>query len=312
MNQAVGHCWIRCRLDLKDDRKVSDESKQWLRASHLWFDGSPYLRAHTVINAFAIACVVLFFPAAGPALAQTTQSGSQAQQQETGNEDNPTRAVFLSVRNEYRNLKNGAWNNRIILRKDTVVLRGSRAARRGFLLRADIPITTTHLGSETHTGLGDLYVQALYIPHLSRKFAFVAGSGFVFPTATNKALGFGKWQVAPLAVPVWFLPRAKGFFLVKIQDFISIAGVGDRPDIHILGVNPALIFVPVRRWWVPVEIESRTNWKNSNKTDFRVGFGVGRVIKSNFGIEVRGEVPFGGTRPGDWTIKVAAIRYTRR
>lgn len=267
--------------------------------------------------AFGIACVVLFLLSGGPVLAQTTQtpqttqSGSQPQPQqpEAGEEDNPTKAVFLSIRNEYRNLKNGAWNNRVILRKDVAVLRGSRVARRGFLLRADLPITTTHVGSETQTGLGDLYGQALYIPYLGRKFAFVAGSGFVLPTATHKTLGFGKWQVAPLAVPVWFLPRAKGFFLVKVQDFISIAGVGDRPDIHTLGVNPALIFVPARRWWVPVEIESRTNWKNDNKTDYRVAFGVGRVIAPRFGLEVRGEIPFGGTRSGDWTIKVVGIRY---
>ena len=259
--------------------------------------------------AFVLACAALLNPPSGPTLAQTTQQGSQAQQPEAGVEDNPTRAVFLSVRDEYRNLRDGAWNNRLILRKDALVLKGSRAARRGFLLRADLSITTTHLGSETHTGLGDLYGQALYIPYLSRKFAFVVGSGFVFPTATHKTLGLGKWQVAPLAVPVWFLPRAKGFFLVKVQDFISIAGVGDRPDVHILGVNPALVFVPARRWWVPVEIESRTNWKNDNKTNFRAGLGLGRVITPRFGLEVRCEVPFGGTRSGDWTIKVAAIRY---
>jgi hypothetical protein len=257
-----------------------------------------------------IACLVLAITLVGRAAAQTTQSGSQqAQAQETAVEDNPTRAVFLSVRNEYRNLRNGAWNNRVILRKDALVLKDSRVARRGFILRADLPITTTHLGSETHTGLGDLYGQVLLIPYLSRRFAFVAGTGFVLPTATHKTLGFGKWQVAPLAIPVWFLPRAKGFFFVKIQDLISVAGVGDRPDIHTMIVNPALIFVPARRWWVPVEIESRTNWKNDNKTDFRVGFGVGRVITPRFGLEVRCEVPFGGTRPGDWTIKVAAIRY---
>ena len=259
--------------------------------------------------AFVLACAASVNLPSSSTIAQTTQPGSQPQQPEAGVEDNPTRAVFLSVRDEYRNLRDGAWNNRIIVRKDALVLKGSRAARRGFLLRADLSITTTHLGSETHTGFGDLYGQALYIPYLSKKFAFVAGSGFVFPTATHKTLGLGKWQVAPLAVPVWFLPRAKGFFLVKVQDFISFAGVGDRPDVHVLGVNPALVSVPARRWWVPVEFESRTNWKNQNKTNFRVGFGLGRVIAPRLGLEIRGEVPFGGTRTGDWTIKVAAIRY---
>jgi hypothetical protein len=246
-----------------------------------------------------------------PAIAQVTQPGSQqpAQQPEAGVEDNPTRTVFLSIRNEYRNLRNGAWNNRAILRKDVLVLKGKPVINRGLLLRADIPITTTRVGSETKTGLGDLYGQMLYIPHITPRFAFVAGSGVVLPTATHKTLGFGKWQVAPLAAPVWFLSERRGFFLVRIQDFISIAGVGDRPDIHILFVNPTLLFVPIKRWWVPVEIESRTNWKNEKKTDFRAGLGLGRAITPKFGLEVRFEVPFGGTRSGDWTIKVAGIRY---
>jgi hypothetical protein len=262
--------------------------------------------------AFTLACAALVNPS--PSLAQTTQSGSQtpgsqpqAQQDEAGVEDNPTRVVFLSIRNEYRNLRNGAWNNRAIIRKDALVLKGKPVVTRGLLLRADIPITTTHIGSETRTGLGDLYGQVLYIPHITQKFAFVAGSGVVLPTATHKTLGFGKWQVAPFAAPVWFLSRRKGFFLVRTQNFISVAGVGDRPDINILFVNPTLVLRPAKRWWMPIEIESRTNWKNDKKTDFRAGLGLGRVITPRFGLEVRSEVPFGGTRPGDWTIKFAAV-----
>ena len=262
--------------------------------------------------AFALAGLMLFFPFSSPTLAQTPQSTPQPQQPEAeaGVEDNPTRAVFFSVREEYRNLRDGAWNNRIVLRKDAVVLRGKRAGgRNGYLLRTDVPVTTTHLGSETETGLGDIYGQALYIPHLSRKFAFVTGTGIVLPTATHKTLGQGKWQVAPLAVPVWFLPQKKGYFLVKFQDFISVAGVGDRPGIHALFINPTLNYIPARRWLVQAEFESRTNWKNDNRTDFRVGFGAGRVITRRLFVGMKCEVPLGATRPGDWTLKFTNIIY---
>ena len=260
--------------------------------------------------AFALAGVVLFVPSSSPALGQTPQSGSQTEQPEAGVDDDPTRAVFFSVREEYRNLLDGAWNNRIVLRKDAVVLKGQRlGGRAGFLLRTDVPITTTHLGSETHMGLGDIYGQVLYIPHLNRKFAFVAGAGIVLPTATHKTLGQGKWQIAPLAVPVWYLARKKGFFLVKFQDFISIAGAGNRPDVHALFINPTLNYLPVRRWLVQAEVESRTNWKNNSRTDFRVGFGTGRVMTRRFFLGIKCEVPMGGTRQGDWTIKVINTFY---
>lgn len=265
------------------------------------------------ISAIALAGVVLFFSASGPAPAQTSQSGSPPPEPEAGVDDNPTRAVFFSVREEYRNLKDGAWNNRLTLRRDKVVLKGKKVGgRTGFLLRTDVPITTTHLGSETHTGLGDIYGQALYIPYLSRKFAFVTGTGIVLPTATHKTLGLGKWQVAPLAVPVWFLARGKGFFYVKFQDYISVAGVGDRPDVNALFINPTLNYIPARRWLMHAEVESRTNWKNQNRTDFRVGFGAGKVMTRRLFIGIKCEVPMGGTKSGDWTLKVTNIFYRSR
>lgn len=260
--------------------------------------------------ALAVAAVVLFFPFSSPALAQAPQPGSQPQEPEAGVDDDPTRAVFFSVREEYRNLRSGAWNNRLILRKDTVVLKGQRlGGRTGFLLRTDVPITTTHLGSQTHMGLGDIYGQALYIPYLSRKFALVTGTGFVLPTATHKTLGQGKWQVAPLVVPVWYLPRKKGFFFVKVHGFISVAGAGSRPAVNALLINPTLNYLPARRWLVQADAESRTNWQNQNRTDFRVGFGAGKVLTPKLFLGIKCEVPMGGTRLGDWTVKVINILY---
>lgn len=270
---------------------------------------------------FNRATVLIFslvtLASSGSVLAQDNPTRDTAQQTqpqkaepEAGVDDNPTRAVFFGIREEYRNLRGGAWNNRIVLRKDAIVLKGNRlGGRTGFLLRTDVPIVTTHLGSETHTGLGDIYVQALYIPHLSPRFAFVTGSGVVLPTATHKTLGQGKWQVAPMAVPVWFFPKRKGYFFVKFQDFISIAGVGDRPDVHALFINPTLNYVPARRWLVQAEAESRTNWKNDNRTDLRVGFGAGKVITHRLFLGLKCEVPIGATRLGDWTLKLNSILY---
>jgi hypothetical protein len=230
-------------------------------------------------------------------------------QGQQGAEDDPTRAVFLSVKEEHRNLTNGAWRNRLVLRKDVVLLQGRRLVPRGLLTRADVPLATTHAGAETHTGLGDLYGQVLFVPHATRKFALAAGTGVIFPTATHKTLGTGKLQIAPMVVPVWYLAPAKGFFFLKAQEVVSVAGAGDRPDIHYLLVTPALLYRPARRWWLLADIESRSNWKNNNLTDFRAGVQVGRVIGGRLGLAVKPEVPFGGTKLGDWSVHFSVIRY---
>ena len=263
-------------------------------------------------GSLTLASVVLFFQCSSLALAQTPSASPSPPpaEPEAGVDDNPTRAVFFSVREEYRNLAGSAWNNRLILRRDKVVLKGKRlGGRTGFILRTDIPITTTHLGTGTQMGLGDIYGQALYIPYLSRKFAFVTGSGIVLPTATHQTLGLGKWQLAPMVVPLWFLARRKGYFYVKVQNYFSIAGVSDRPGVNALFVTPTLNYVPARRWLVQADAESRTNWKNGNRTDFRVGLGAGRVISHRFFLGIKCEVPFGPTKAGDWTLKVTNIFY---
>jgi hypothetical protein len=246
-----------------------------------------------------LGALVLF---CAPSLAEPQQTQEEA-------DADPTRAVFFSVAEEYRNLTHGAWNNRIVLRKDVVLLQGRGFARRGFLTRGDLPIATTHAGAETHTGLGDLYNQVLFVPYSDRQFAFAAGTGMVFPTATHKTLGTGKWQIAPMVAPVWYLAPTKGFFFVKVQDVISVAGVSDRPDIHYLLVTPTLLYRPVQRLWVVADVESRTNWENNNRADFRAGFQVGRVIGNKLGFAVKPEIPFGGRKVGDWTLRFSVIRY---
>jgi hypothetical protein len=264
------------------------------------------------MSSLALAGGLLLFTYASVMVAQTPQSTSQPKEPEAGVDDDPTRAVFFSIREEYRNLRGGAWNNRLVLRKDAVALRGKRlGGRGGFLLRTDIPITTTHLGSETHNGLGDIYAQALYIPYVRGRFAFVAGTGVILPTATHKTLGLGKWQVAPLAVPTWFLLRKKGYFFVKFQDSISIAGAGGRAGVHALFINPSFTFIPAKRWAVQAEAETRTNWQNDHRTDFRVGFGAGKVVSHRLFLAIKCEVPIGPTRQGNWTLKVVNIFYRR-
>lgn len=255
------------------------------------------LRHHLIFR--GLACLLLFCAFAT----------AQSQQTSEGAEEDPTRVVFLSARNDYFNLKDGAWSNRLVLRKDVVLLQGRRFAPRGLLTRADFSFGATHDGAATHAGLGDLYGQVLFVPHSSGRFALAAGSGLIFPTATHRTLGSGKWQAAPMVAPVWYLPPGKGFSFVKIQDVISFAGSGGRADIHHLLVTPALLFRPSRRWWVLGDLETKINWENQNRADFRAGLQVGRVVGGKLGFTVKPEIPFGGTRQGDWKLQLSVIRY---
>lgn len=164
-------------------------------------------------------------------------------------------------------------------------------------------------GQTTEAGLGDLYSQFLHVPFLTPRFAQVTGSGLVFPTDTHRSLGSGKWQLAPLGAPIWFFPRRKGFFFVKVQDFISFAGDDRRPNIHFLLTTPTVLYRLTPRWWILVDTESKTNWERDDRTSFRSGFAVGYTFNRRVTAWIKPEVPWGGNREGDWALKIALVLY---
>ena len=221
---------------------------------------------------------------------------------------NPTKPVFLSIREELYNLKQDRWINLFIFRSDKVILKKTaHITPKGVILRYDLPIATADTGTETVTGLGDLYTQALFFPHLGRTFTFAAGSGFILPTATDTLLGRGKWQIAPVAAPVWFFPRNRGFSFVKFQDFISVAGNGSRPDVHYFLITPTLLWRFTKQSWISLDSESKTNWERENATSFRSGVQLGTMLNRNVGFWVKPEFPWGQHREGDWTLKFTLI-----
>ena len=260
-----------------------------------------------------IACAIVFVLQALSACAQTNPAPQQPPEEELQNEDDPTKAVFFSVRNEFFNLQDGAWINAVIFRTDRAFLKKHRrlGGKVGVLTRFEIPQVTSHIGGATHAGLGDLYAQLLYVPWLTPGFAVAMGSGLVFPTATDERLGGGKWRAAPLVAPVWFFPR-RGFFLVKFQQHVSFAGDADRPDSNFLLTTPTLLYRFHRKWWIHADTEMKTDWERGNHASFRSSFGIGRMFASRYGVLIKPEVPWGPHREGDWALKLVITRHRSR
>jgi len=221
----------------------------------------------------------------------------------------PTRPILGSLRDEYDRLPDHAWANATILRFDMLAIQNAvlPGSARGILLRADIPVITTSVDGVTHFGTGDLYGQAAVVPRLSQEFTIAAGTGAVFPTATSPYTGSGKWQLAPIVAPVWFLPNRQGLAYLKVQDFISVAGHADRPGIDYLLVTPTLFYWFSSSVFVLGDTESSTDWKAGARTSLRSGLQVGSMFTRRMGMWIKGEVPWGPNREDLWTLKVTAF-----
>jgi hypothetical protein len=233
---------------------------------------------------------------------QATPPPSQA-------EEDPTRPIVFSIRNEYRDLKNGAWANTVIFRTDRLSFRNlrNRGGAKGLLLRLDIPFNTVHAGTETKSGLGDLYGQILYIPRAGKRFATAVGTGVIIPTATNDLLGRGKLILAPTVVPVWYFENRKRLTLIRIQNYFSVTGKSSRPDVNYLLVDPFVIVPLNRKWWIGMNNEFKWDWKTSQGSGI-AGFQMGRIVRGKFGFWAKPEMPWGSGRTGGFNLKFTVFR----
>ena len=262
-------------------------------------------RATTLLAYF----VVGVFGAPGAASGQEPA----ARVAETPDQENPTKAVLFSVRNEYFNLARGAWTNALIFRSDRVLLRtrprlGGKA---GVLTRFDLPIVAADVGNVGDVGLGDLYAQAAYVPWLTPGFAIAGGTGLTLPTATEKTLGLGKWQVAPALVPVWFFPQQRGFFLLRFQGHLSFAGDDDRRDVRTLEIVPLVLWNFRRGWWTLIDTNALVDWEGDDQVSYRTGVELGHVVNRAWGLAIKPEIPWGTDRRGDWKVVAFVTRYRR-
>ena len=250
------------------------------------------------------AILILACTPARDAAGEDASDGPEMDMEAIGADSDPTKPVAFSLRDDYYKLSGEAWKNVLTLRVDQLILEKDDLLghRRGVILRADLPMVSSHTDGATTTGLGDFYGQALLIPKVRDNFMLAFGTGLIFPTATGDEFGYGKWIASPALVPILFFPR-QGYAYVKVQDWISFEGDSSRPDVHYLTVTPTFLWRVAKKWWMLLDGESNTNWKVQDQTSFKSGFLVGRMLSHTTGVSLKAELPFGGHRQGDWTLK---------
>lgn len=224
-------------------------------------------------------------------------------------EEDPTKPVFFSLRNEYRNLSSGAWANTVIFRIDQLKFRNfqNKGGAKGLIFRLDVPLNIVHVGSSTQSGLGDVYMQALYLPRARRKQVVAIGAGAVLPTATDRLLGKGKFIIAPTLIPLFYFSQRKRLLVLRAQNFISIAGKSDRPDVNYLLFNPIFVHRIKGKWWMTEDNEFKWDW-NSRLASVVSGIQVGRMIQGKLGIWVKPEVAWGPGRSSNFNLKFTVFR----
>ncbi|NKK75450.1 hypothetical protein GFM13_35230 [Rhizobium leguminosarum bv. viciae] len=105
------------------------------------------------------------------------------------------------------------------------------------LFRFTLPLATSPDPSGGYvTGLGDLTLMDLFVMPKIGDLTLAAGPILVLPTATDDALGAGKWQVGGAGVAI--APQSWGIVGGLVTYQTSFAGSDDREDVSLLTAQP--------------------------------------------------------------------------
>ncbi|MGH7167943.1 MAG: neuromedin U [Nitrospiraceae bacterium] len=131
---------------------------------------------------------------------------------------------------------------------------------------------------ESADGLSDIALQLLLSPEKSGKFIWGAGPGLVFPTATDKIIGTGKWSAGPAVAGVYTSgPWVVGALVSQLWSF---AGDDSRPDVNAMTLRPFINYNLPHGWSLGSAPSIVASWEanNDNRWLVPLGGGVGRVF----------------------------------
>lgn len=159
-------------------------------------------------------------------------------------------------------------------------------------------------------GLGDAEFMAMVAPSSSSSgFLFGVGPTAVFPTATDKELGSGKWQLGGAAAAVYMDEKwVAGIFP---QQWWSIGGDASRKEVSLTKAQYFLWYSPAKTWQIGMSPNILIDWTQkdaSNALTLPVGFGVAKLVSlGKLPVKISAEADYSVVRPRhagtEWTFK---------
>ena len=196
---------------------------------------------------------------------------------------NPVSSLW-SISSQFNNfeLNNGHWNNNwnfqpvlpVSLTKDWNLI--TRPVMPWYNI---VPHETAPGQFERATGLGDLTLLEILSPAHSGNWVLGAGPTAIFPTATSRFTGQGKWQLGP-SVVVGYLTME--FFIgVFPQQWWSIGGQHGRLDTNQMNLQPIATLFFDEGWSIGYSGNILANWNAPSEDVWTVpvGLGLAKVVK---------------------------------
>jgi len=164
-------------------------------------------------------------------------------------------------------------------------------------------------GAGSASGLGDINPTFFLSPANAKEFIWGVGPTFTFPTASDRLLGAGKWQIGPSAVGL--LMKGPWVAGALVNNQWSFAGWG-RKDVNQFLLQPFLNYNFKRGWYLTSSPILTANWKvrADQAWTVPVGFGGGKLWRvGKVGLPVNTQIQgfYNAIRPdftANWQLRV--------
>jgi hypothetical protein len=222
------------------------------------------------IRATVAAALVLC--AAGAARA--AEEGAAGQSLEQAASDPTASLMSVSVQDifagSYHQL-DGESGNTLLLRSSLPFMTGSLA----HIARATLPVVTDSPSGES--GLSDLVLFDL-VKFEQPWGRWGIGPVLLAPTATDDAIGAGKWAIGPA---VGFVARSnKLMWGLFNQNLFSFAGDDDREDVNVSILQPIVNYSLPDKWSVGTsEMNVTYDWERDAWTVLPLGLKLAKLVK---------------------------------
>jgi hypothetical protein len=184
------------------------------------------------------------------------------------------------------------------------------------ITRPLLPVYSTPYAAGPHSvkdvfGLGDAELMAMLSPVSDSNFFWGVGPTAVFPTATDKHLGAGKWQLGGALAAVYMDERwVAGIFP---QQWWSIGGDPDRSGVSLTKAQYFLWYSPAPTWQVGMSPNVLIDWeqkKAENAVTLPIGLGVAKLVTlGELPVKIAVEADYSVIRPRhmvgtEWTFRL--------
>lgn len=159
---------------------------------------------------------------------------------------------------------------------------------------------------DTEFGLGDINYSLFLNPvETTTPFIWGAGASITVPSATNEALGSGKWSAGPTGV-VLFQPDWGSVGLLGRQLW-SFAGPNGRGNVNSTLLEPFVNYNLDDGWYLLTDSVITANWElDDDRWTLPLGGGAGKIFElGGQPMNIRAESYYNVVRPDaapDWTI----------